>query len=228
METTVGAANTRFVVADDHPLFRGALCQAVTRVLASSTVDEAGSFGELTALLDRDSDVDLILLDLTMPGISGFFGLIYLRAKYPAIPTVIVSANDEVGTIRRALDLGASGFFPKRYGIETLRDAIMKVMEGGIWIPPDTDLSIADPDMTRLGHGIMALTPQQVRVLMMLSEGLPTRQMASELGVTEETIKAHVSDILQKLDVESRTQAVIAAAKIAGGQSWQQRRHPAW
>ena len=229
METTTTAApRTHFVVADDHPLFRGALRQAVTRVLASSTVDEAGSFDELTTLLDRDSDVDLILLDLTMPGITGFFGLIYLRAKYPAIPTVIVSANDEVGTIRRALDLGASGFFPKRYGIETLRDAIMKVMDGGIWAPPDTDLSIIDPDMTRLGHGIMVLTPQQVRVLMMLSEGLPTRQMASELGVTEETIKAHVSDILQKLDVESRTQAVIAAVKIAGGQSWQRRRNPAW
>ena len=141
---------------------------------------------------------------------------------------MIVSANDDVGTIRRALDLGASGFFPKRYGIETLRDAIMKVMDGGVWIPPDTDLSIADPDMMRLGHGILALTPRQVRVLMMLSEGLPTRQMASELGVTEETIKAHVSDILQKLDVESRTQAVIEAAKIAGGQWWQERRHPAW
>ena len=122
------------------------------------------------------------------------------------------------------LDLGASGFFPKRYGIETLRDAIMKVMDGGVWIPPDTDLSIADPDMTRLGHGLLALTPQQVRVLMMLSEGLRTRQIASELSVTEETIKAHVSEILQKLDVESRTQAVIEAAKIAGGQ-W---RHGAW
>ena len=82
--------------------------------------------------------------------------------------------------------------------------------------------------MTRLSHGIMALTPQQVRVLMMLSEGLRTRQIASELGITEETIKTHVSDILQKLDVESRTQAVIEAAKTAGGQSWRQRRHTAW
>lgn len=221
------AAHTRFVIADDHPLFRGALRQAVTRVLDSSTVDEAGSFDELMTLLDQIRDVDLILLDLTMPGISGFFGLIYLRAKYPAIPTVIVSANDDAGTIRRAIDLGASGFFPKRYGVATLRDAIMKVMDGGIWIPPETDLSIADPDMTRLGHGIMALTPRQVRVLMMLSEGLPTRQIASDLGVTEETVKAHVSDILQKLDVESRTQAVIEAAKIAGGEWCNEPRHPA-
>lgn len=218
MEKMTAAANTHFVIADDHPLFRGALRQAVIHVLSSSTVQEAGSFHELTTLLEQDCDVDLVLLDLTMPGISGFFGLIYLRAKYPAIPMVIVSANDDASTIRRALDLGASGFFPKRYGIETLRDAIMKVMDGGIWVPPDTDLAIADPDTTRLSHGLLALTPQQVRVLMMLSEGLRTRQIASELCITEETIKAHVSGIMQKLDVESRTQAVIEAAKIAGGQ----------
>jgi len=214
------AANTRFVIADDHPLFRGALREAVGRVLASSVIDEAGSFDELTTLLHRDSDVDLVLLDLTMPGTRGLFGLIYLRARYPAIPTMIVSANDDAHTIRRSLDLGASGFLPKRYGVDTLRDAIVKVMDGGVWIPPDTDLSIADPDMTRLGHGLLALTPQQVRVLMMLAEGLLTRQIASELGITEATTKEHVSGILQKLDVESRTQAVIEAAKFAGGQ-WQ-------
>lgn len=217
-------ANTHFIIADNHPLFRVALRQAVTRVLASSTIDEAGSFDELTTLLDQDCDVDLVMLDLTMPGLTGFFGLIYLRAKYPAIPMVIVSGNDDVGTIRRALELGASGFFPKRYGVETLRDAIMKVMDGGIWIPPDADLSIAGPDMAQLSHGLLALTPQQVRVLMMLSEGLRTRQIASELSITEETIKTHVSGIMQKLDVETRTQAVIEAAKIAGAQ-W---RHGAW
>ena len=112
--------------------------------------------------------------------------------------------------------------FPKRFGVETLRDAIMKVMDGDVWVPPDTDLSSADdPDMTRLRDRLVTLTPQQVRVLMMLSEGLLNKQIAYELGVSEATIKAHVSAILQKLGVESRTQAVIAAAKIAGGQ-WRQ------
>ena len=95
------AASTHLVIADDHPLFRDALRQAVASVVASAKIDEAGSFDELTALLERDSDVDLILLDLTMPGISGFSGLIYLRAQYPAIPVVIVSASDDGGTIRR-------------------------------------------------------------------------------------------------------------------------------
>jgi DNA-binding NarL/FixJ family response regulator len=216
------AVSTRLVIADDHPLFRDALRQAVASVVTSAKIDEAGSFDELTALLEQDSDVDLILLDLTMPGISGFSGLIYLRAQYPAIPVVIVSASDDGGTIRRSLDFGASGFIPKRFGVETLRDAIVKVMDGDVWIPPDTDVSsAADPDMTRLRDRLVTLTPQQVRVLMMLSEGLLNKQIAYELGVSEATIKAHVSAILQKLGVESRTQAVIAAAKISGGQ-WRQ------
>jgi DNA-binding NarL/FixJ family response regulator len=212
-------ASTRLVIADDHPLFRDALRQAVASVIPSAKIDEAGSFEDLTALLEQDAEVDLILLDLTMPGISGFSGLIYLRAQYPAIPVVIVSASDDVETIRRSVDFGASGFIPKRFGVDTLRDAILKVMEGDIWIPSDVDLSaVADPEMTRLRDRLVTLTPQQVRVLMMLSQGLLNKQIAYELGVSEATIKAHVSAILQKLGVESRTQAVIAAAKIAGGQ----------
>jgi len=215
-------ASTHLVIADDHPLFRDALRQAVASVVASVRIDEAGSFEELTALLDRESDVDLILLDLSMPGIRGFSGLIYLRAQFPAIPVVIVSATDDIGTIRRSMDFGASGFIPKRFGVETLREAIGKIMKGDVWIPADADLTAAaDPDMAKLRDRLVTLTPQQVRVLMMLSEGLLNKQIAYELSVSEATIKAHVSAILQKLGVESRTQAVIAAAKIAGGQ-WNQ------
>ena len=216
------AANTHLVIADDHPLFRDALRQAVASVVASAKINEAGTFEELTALLERESDVDLILLDLSMPGISGFSGLIYLRAQFPAIPVVIVSASDDAGTIRRSMDFGASGFIPKRFGVDTLRDAIGKVMKGDVWIPADVDIASAvDPDMMKLRDRLVTLTPQQVRVLMMLSQGLLNKQIAYELGVSEATIKAHVSAILQKLGVESRTQAVIAAAKIAGGQ-WNQ------
>jgi DNA-binding NarL/FixJ family response regulator len=213
------AAITHLVIADDHPLFRDALRQALASVIPGAKIDEAGSFEDLTALLERGVEADLILLDLSMPGISGFSGLIYLRAQYPAIPVVIVSASDDGATIRRSLDFGASGFIPKRFGVDTLRNAILKVMDGDIWVPADTDLSAAvDPDMTRLRDRLVTLTPQQVRVLMMLSEGLLNKQIAYELGVSEATIKAHVSAILQKLGVESRTQAVIAAGKIAGNQ----------
>jgi len=215
-------ALTHLVIADDHPLFRDALRQTVSSVAPGAKIEEAGSFDDLTALLEQDGDVDLILLDLTMPGTSGFSGLIYLRAQYPAVPVVVVSASDDGATIRRSLDFGASGFIPKRFGVDTLRDAILKVLDGNVWVPPDTDLSAAiDPEMTRLRDRLVTLTPQQVRVLMMLSEGLLNKQIAYELGVSEATIKAHVSAILQKLGVESRTQAVIAAAKIAGSQ-WRQ------
>src|SRR5215813_6535253 len=145
------AASSHLVIADDHPLFRDALRQAVGSVVNSAKIDEAGSFEDLTALLERDSDVDLILLDLSMPGISGFSGLIYLRAQYPAIPVVIVSATDDATTIRRSLDFGASGVIPKRFGVDTLRDAVVKVMDGDVWVPADTDLSSAgDPEMARL------------------------------------------------------------------------------
>jgi DNA-binding NarL/FixJ family response regulator len=213
------SSNTHLIIADDHPLFRDALRHAVASVLPSAKVGEAGTFEELTGMLERESDVDLVLLDLSMPGISGFSGLIYLRAQYPAIPVVIVSASDDVGTIRRSLDFGASGFVPKRYGVEMLREAIQKVLDGDVWIPSDIDLNAAaDPEMTKLRDRLVTLTPQQVRVLMMLSEGLLNKQIAYELGVSEATIKAHVSAILQKLGVESRTQAVIAAAKISAGQ----------
>ncbi len=222
----MNTVTTHLIIADDHPLFRDALRLAVASLVAPAKIGEAGSFDELTAMLEHEQDVDLVLLDLKMPGISGFSGLIYLRAQYPAIPVVVVSASDDVETIRRSLDFGASGFVPKRFGVEKLGEAVLRVLAGDIWIPPDVDLSAgADPEMSKLRDRLVTLTPQQVRVLMMLSEGLLNKQIAYELGVSEATIKAHVSAILQKLGVESRTQAVIAAAKISGHR-WQDQAVP--
>jgi DNA-binding NarL/FixJ family response regulator len=212
----------RIVIADDHPLFRGALREAVSGLFKQVEIGEAGSFEEVAGLLDRGSDVDLILLDLSMPGVRGFSGLIYLRAQYPSVPIVVVSANDDPAVIRRCMDLGTSGFIPKTLGIEEMRAAIKRVLEGGVWTPPDVDLSAgSDAETANLLARLASLTPQQVRVLMMLSEGLLNKQIAYELGVSEATVKAHVSAILQKLGVESRTQAVITAAKIELGQ-WSQ------
>jgi DNA-binding NarL/FixJ family response regulator len=212
----------RIVIADDHPLFRGALREAVSGLFKQVEIGEAGSFEEVAGLLDRGGDVDLILLDLSMPGVRGFSGLIYLRAQYPSVPIVVVSANDDPAVIRRCMDLGTSGFIPKTLGIEEMRAAIKRVLEGGVWTPPDVDLSAgSDAETANLLARLASLTPQQVRVLMMLSEGLLNKQIAYELGVSEATVKAHVSAILQKLGVESRTQAVITAAKIELGQ-WSQ------
>jgi DNA-binding NarL/FixJ family response regulator len=218
------AASThyRLVIADDHPLFRGALREAVTGLFDSGDIAEAGSFDDISKLLDRNTDVDLVLLDLAMPGVRGFSGLMYMRAQYPGIPVVIVSGNDDPVVIRRCMDFGASGFIPKTLGVDQMRKAIERVIGGGIWTPPDVDLSAkSDDDSAAILARLASLTPQQVRVLMMLSEGLLNKQIAYELSVSEATVKAHVSAILQKLGVESRTQAVIAASKIEVGQ-WPQ------
>src|SRR6266446_5084624 len=213
------AGSIRLVIADDHPLFRGALREAVSGLFEDVEIAEAGSFEDVTKLLERGAEVDLILLDLAMPGVRGFSGLMYLRAQYPSVPVVVVSANDDPAVIRRCMEFGASGFIPKTLGVEAMRVAIARVLEGGVWTPPDVDLEAGtDAETADLMARLATLTPQQVRVLMMLSEGLLNKQIAYNLGVSEATIKAHVSAILQKLGVESRTQAVIAAAKIEAGQ----------
>ena len=210
------------MIADDHPLFRGALREAISGLLEQVDIAEAGTFNEVTELLERGSEVDLVLLDLTMPGVRGFSGLMYLRAQYPGVPVIVVSANDDPAVIRHCMEFGASGFIPKTLGVEAMRGAISRILSGGVWTPPDVDLSAgSDAETTALMARMATLTPQQVRVLMMLSEGLLNKQIAYQLGVSEATVKAHVSAILQKLGVESRTQAVIAAAKIETGQ-WSQ------
>jgi DNA-binding NarL/FixJ family response regulator len=212
----------RLIIADDHPLFRGALREAVSGLFEDVDIAEAGSFEDLAKLLERGADVDLILLELSMPGVRGFSGRMYLRAQYPSVPIIVVSANDDPGVIRRCMDFGASGFIPKTLGIESMRGASTRVFEGGVWTPPEIELGAgADADTADLLTRLTSLTPQQVRVLMMLSEGLLNKQIAYELGVSEATVKAHVSAILQKLGVDSRTQAVIAASKIELGQ-WPQ------
>ena len=208
----------RIVIADDHPLVRGALRTSITALLGPVEIIEAGSFEEL-ALAFSGGDIDLVLLDLTMPGVQGFSGLLYLRASHPATPVIIVSGNEDRTVIRRCIELGASGYIPKSLDGAAMGSAIQQVLDGGSWTPDDIDLTSA-PDATTsdMVRRLASLTPQQVRVLMMLSTGLLNKQIAYELSVSEATVKAHVSAILQKLDVDSRTQAVIAASKIASGQ----------
>ena len=205
----------RVIIVDDHPLFRAALKQALSGAFKGIKLDEAGTLDAVTERLDRDSDVDLVLLDLKMPGVQGLSGLMFLRAQYPAVSIAVVSASDEPHIIRRALDLGASGFIPKSLAVEDMRRAIAAILQGGIWAPEGL-ASGSDGDGDILAQRIATLTPQQMRVLMMLKEGLLNKQIAFQLGVSEATIKAHVSAILQKLDVASRTQAVIAASRIDG------------
>jgi len=204
-----------FVIADDHPLFRGALKEALAGIGDVAAIHEAGDFESAKALVVANEEVDMVLLDLSMPGASGLSGLISLRGVHPAVPLVVVSAHDDPVTIRRALDLGASGFIPKSLAVEAMRKAIATILEGGVWAPEGLGPG-NDSEGDALAQRVATLTPQQMRVLMMLKEGLLNKQIAFQLGVSEATVKAHVSAILQKLDVSSRTQAVIAASRIDG------------
>ena len=209
---------TRLIIVDDHPLFRGALHQALSASFAQAEIQEAGSLDELTAKLADDAEVDLVLLDLNMPGVQGLSGLLFLRAQHPEVPVVIVSASEDPVTIRRCIEFGASGFVPKSEPVDQIRTAVRAVLDGQVWTPKDIDLAAGkDRDTSDLLSRLSTLTPQQVRVLMMLGEGLLNKQIAFKLGVSEATIKAHVSAILQKLGVDSRTQAVIAINKIDTG-----------
>jgi DNA-binding NarL/FixJ family response regulator len=206
-----------FVIADDHPLFRGALREALAGIGNVVSIHEAGDFETAKALVLANEDIDLVMLDLSMPGASGLSGLISLRGIHPSVPMVVVSAHDDPVTIRRALDLGASGFISKSASMDNIRDAVRTVLAGEIAAPVGMDLGVErDPEVSDLIRRLHTLTPQQTRVLGMLAEGLLNKQIAYELGVSEATIKAHVSAILQKLGVDSRTQAVVLLGKIGG------------
>ena len=214
----------RVLIADDHPLVLGALREAVIGAIPDAEIHEAADFETLAAALEQTPDMDLVLLDLSMPGVRGFSGLLFLRSERPGVPVMVVSGNEDPTVMRHCIEFGASAYAPKSLDVETMRAAIRKVLEGGQWTPPDLDLNApADREASALVRRLSSLTPQQVRVLMMLSQGLLNKQIAYELGVSEATVKAHVSAILQELGVESRLQAVIAAGKIEAGQ-WPQLR----
>ena len=219
-------AKQRIVIVDDHPLFRGALRQALSTAISDVEILEAGSLDELSTTLEQTKGAELVLLDLSMPGVQGLSGLLLLRAQSPEIPVVVVSASEDPGTVRRALEFGASGYIPKSLAVDKIRAAVRQILDGGVWSPPEIALDGAtDPETRDLASRLGTLTPQQVRVLMMLGEGLLNKQIAYKLSVSEATIKAHVSAILQKLGVDSRTQAVIAIGKI-GGSDWRKSTAP--
>ncbi|MDZ3823371.1 MAG: response regulator transcription factor [Pseudoxanthomonas sp.] len=206
---------TTLLIADDHPLFREALRGAVARVLPGAVVHEADGAPALYALVEAQPDADLLLLDLNMPGAQGFSVLVHLRAQHPALPVVVVSAREEPGVMRRAIEHGALGFIPKSADAGELGRAILAVLDGERWLPPG---AMAAPPLgseeAAVARGIRELTPQQFRVLQMLGSGLLNKQIAWELGVTEATVKAHMTAILRKLGASNRTQAILLASRL--------------
>jgi DNA-binding NarL/FixJ family response regulator len=206
---------TTILIADDHPMFRDAMRVAIATLGESIALVETGSFEAAVEALSASNAIELALIDLKMPGMQGMTGIAYLRGQFPAVPLLVVSGIDDPTVIRRAMALGCAGYIPKTLGTHEIREALTLAMQGRTFVPPGIDISsAADEAHQALVQRFASLTPQQLRVLMMLSEGRLNKQIAYELSVSEATIKAHVSAILTKLKVDSRTQAVILAAKM--------------
>ncbi len=204
-------ASYQILIADDHPLFRSALQQALALGLGTDAqLAEAASIADLEARLNERQDWDLVLLDLNMPGAYGFSGLVLLRGQYPQIPVVMVSAQEEAAVVQRSREFGASGFIPKSSALSAIQEAVRAVLEGDVWWPPQIEeASSLSEEMRLASEGLANLTPQQFRVLTMVCDGLLNKQIAYELNVSEATVKAHVTAIFRKLGVRTRTQAAL-------------------
>ncbi len=206
------------LIADDHPLFRAALRGAAADAVARMSVLEAESLDGVLAALDAHDDVDLVLLDLHMPGNHGLAGLAAIRAQFPAVVVIVVSANDDPRVVRRALDHGAAGYLPKSAGLEELRDAIRSVLACEQWLPPALRATVARAQSSRhdaeLAARLASLSPQQFRVLTLVAEGLLNKQIADRLDVQERTVKAHLSAIFDRLGVRNRTQASVILREL--------------
>jgi DNA-binding NarL/FixJ family response regulator len=202
---------TRILIVDDHPLFRLALAQALRGVVPEAVLSEADSLEAARAALAREPDMDLALLDLHMPDSHGLMGLASLRAQYPAVAVVMISAHDDPSVIRRALDFGAAGFLSKRADLPALEQGLRAVLACEEYVPPELREAVARATSAarddELAARLNSLTPQQFRVLQRVAEGWLNKQIAAELDFTERTAKAHMSAIFEKLNVRNRTQA---------------------
>lgn len=209
---------TRFLVVDDHPLFREALQSAVRLVHADAEIFEATSIEGALDVIAAHKDFDLALLDLSLPGTTGFAGLIAIRAAYPKLPVVVVSGHEEPALVREAISLGIVGYVPKSTSRKELAFAISEVLNGSIYVPKQfmtpAGESAGETDVQQIIKRLRDLTPQQLLVLELIREGPQNKQIAHELKLAETTVKAHVSEILRKLHVYTRTKAVIEVAKV--------------
>lgn len=208
----------KLVVIEDHTLVREGLVRLLAQIEPDTQVREAADFEHGVALLEDDNDVDLIFLDLALPGIDGFAGLDVLRHRHPAIPVAVVSAFDDVPTINRVINLGASGFIPKAYSGEELLEAVREILDGKIFRPTNSRPS---PRLNESGSTTqptvrpadIGLTERQTQVLALMVRGLSNRDIGAQLSLSEGTVKIHVTAVLKTLGVTSRTQAMVAVAR---------------
>lgn len=205
------------LIADDHPLFRDALQRAVMTALPEASVHSADSVHSLLNLVEQYPEAELLLLDLHMPGARGYSALAHIRGQYPGLPTIVVSGHEEAQVARRALAHGAAAYIPKSTAGQDIVNAIRAVLDGDVWLPHQLLGGGAElkPDEAAIAARVAALTPQQFRVLTMIAEGLLNKQIAYDLGVSEATVKAHMTAIMRKLGVNNRTQVALAASQLA-------------
>lgn len=212
----------RFLIADDHPLVRAALSETLRRRWPGADLMEAADFDSVMGCLApadplaAEGEIDLVLLDLTMPGSNGLMGVMLLRAHAPTVPVAIVSAQEDAETVRRALAFGAAAFIPKSASVETIQTVIDAVLRGELMTAPAAsgEVPAADAEDRDLYRRLATLSPQQLRVLAMIAEGKLNKQICFELGIAEQTVKAHASQIFRKLGVVSRTQAALVMNRL--------------
>jgi DNA-binding NarL/FixJ family response regulator len=210
------------LIADDHPVFRDALRNIVETLVPGLTVSEANSFDSVNVVVTQHPDLDLVLLDLNMPGMNGFGGIISLRNTAPAIPVIVVTAEERESSMRQSESCGASGFILKSMPREVMADAIRRVMNGETFFPYESAMprngevpaDDHDDELSELKGKIAGLTDKQKRVLDMVALGMTNKVIAYELKVTESTVKAHVSAILKQLNVYNRSQVVLLMNKL--------------
>ncbi|WP_017217029.1 response regulator transcription factor [Pseudoalteromonas sp. NJ631] len=206
----------QFLIADDHPLFREALKGALKAQFEGLEVFESENFDTTLSVLQQQEELDLLLLDLHMPGNGDLYGLIRIREDHPSLPVVVVSGSEDLSIISKVMGYGAMGFIPKAASVEQITEAIEQVLEGDSWLPEGMKDKVAEleGEDKELAQQVASLTPQQYKVLQYLHEGLLNKQIAYELNISEATVKAHITAIFRKLGVYNRTQAVLIASKL--------------
>jgi DNA-binding NarL/FixJ family response regulator len=200
----------KFLIADDHPLYREALKSALRPLFENVEIIQSDGLVSTLEALQQNSDFDLVLLDLNMPGCDNFYGLIRVSQDFPHVPVAVVSASDSVEVVSKVMSLGAKGFIPKAAPTQTIADALKQIMDGNNWLPEGMETSIEhDAPVINIAKLVGELTPKQFQVLKLLQNGLLNKQIAFDLNITEATVKAHISAVFRKLNVNTRTQAVL-------------------
>jgi DNA-binding NarL/FixJ family response regulator len=219
--------NTRILIADDHPMVRSALKQAILAATAETLdIVEAASLASARECL-AGGPVDLVLLDLNMPGMDSTLSVSALRGDYPAVPILVVSASEDARVVAQAMEFGAAGFLPKSSPFGAIGEAVRAVLAGELWFPEVDRDDVSSQDQ-QLAARIAELTPQQQRVFAMVAHGKSNKEIAFDLHIQEGTVKAHVSQILLKLGVSSRTEAALVAGRFNGaGVNWNINSEPA-